>query len=586
MRRRPRSNVLAWGLGVALWLVTTILAGKPDKPKQKPLAPSPRRAQPARRAPTVVAVTVVELAGRQAYLRPGAGAGIRRSAKVVINRKEYAVVQTTDTYSMIEVGENPPHEQDKGQVLVVGEEDDKTVELPKPRPLSTWVHAWPEAEAPANSQSPRFVPLGGGALRDRRFDVRLSAAAGALLPIGQRGTSITRTELNARIHAEPFESVAFDLDLSLQRWFAADLDARAGSHARSAVYVRELLARYANGGIYGGIGRMRYAASTLGTLDGARVRATVADGLSIGAFGGLLPDPVNGAPSLDAQRFGVETIYSRPDTNLRPEAALVLHGSTFEGKLDERRISGVVALYPGLARFGGHFEVSQFDTQNRWNAHAIELTAAGLDASVRVGLFQLGGRFDVRQPERSRWLASFLPASWFCRTVPLPAGSPPGPEPCDGSGGTRANGALNAGVEIDRVSLAVGVTTTGDLGQVGPGVHMTAGFASARMVRIAKGLRMEASGSYSRATYLNMFGVSAGPGLTVLSDALDLSVYYRRTTLEYRSLPTSLVQQGAGGTVMLFPSSAVLFTMQSEAIFGDDAKALMVLGTVMWRPRF
>ncbi|HSO34835.1 MAG TPA: hypothetical protein VLT33_20030, partial [Labilithrix sp.] len=231
---------------------------------------------------------------------------------------------------------------------------------------------------------------------------------------------------------------------------------------------------------------------------------------------------------------------------------------------------------------GGHFEVSNFDPHNEWKASPIELTAGGLDASIRAGVFQFGARADVRQPDRSRWLSSFLPTWWFCRSVPTTTG----PEPCDGSVSTRALGALDVGVELGPVSLTVGGTKIGDLTQTGGAPDMTGGFASGRVVRIAKVARIDASGSYSQATYLKMYGGSAGPGATLFGDALDVSAYYRYTTLEYRSVNTSLLQHGFGTTVMLFPNAAVLFTVQGEAVTGDDANALLLFGTAMWRPRF
>jgi hypothetical protein len=331
---------------------------------------------------------------------------------------------------------------------------------------------------------------------------------------------------------------------------------------------------------------MKYAASTLGTLDGVRLRAPLGAGFSIGAFGGALPHPLSGVPQLVAQRFGIEATYHRPDVPLRPEAALVVHGSTFRGSLDERRISGTLALYPGRTRLGGHFEVSSFDKSNPWGAAPIELTAAGLDASFRAGVFQLGGRFDLRQPVRSKWLASFLPVSWFCRTVPPPSGAPPGPEPCDGGTSTRALGALDAGVEIGNVSLTLGGTTIGDLAQTGGAPSMTGGFASARVVRIAKLVRLDASGSYSKASTLELVGGSAGPGVTLLDDVLDVSAYYRNATLRYRSVDASSVQHGVGATFMLFPAQSVLFTLQGEGITGTDVQAFLFFATAMWRPRF
>jgi hypothetical protein len=530
-------------------------------------------------------VTVVEVAGAQAYLRPGAVGGVLRGSKVTIDRRQYVVTQSTDSFATIAIGDDQLHEQDKGQASVVAEKSAKAVELTKPTPIGTWEHAWPQAEAPASSQTPAFVPL-GSAEHSRRWDVRLSASAGGLLPLGQRGPTLIHAELDARIHAEPFDApAALDLDMSLQRWFDPHLANRDGSDARPTIYLRELLASYGAGGWYGGFGRMRYAAHTLGTLDGARVDAPVGAGFSIGAFGGALPDPLSSAPSTAAERFGVEAIYSRPDAEMRPEVALVAQGSTFEGRVDERRVSGVLGIYPGPSRLGGHFEVSAFEAGNPWGAKPIELTAAGFDTSVRRGIFQVDGRFDVRQPERSRWLASYLPASWFCTTVPLPVGAPAGPEECDGRVSTRAYSTVDVGVQIDRVSLMVGGTRVADLTQTAA-PQVIGAFATGRIVRIARHLRFDASTSYSHATYLDMLGATAGPGATLLDDALDLSVYYRGSTLRYRSIHSSLVQHAAGGSVMLFPNAAVLFALQGEVMTGPDAKALMLFGTATWRPSF
>ena len=60
------------------------------------------------------------------------------------------------------------------------------------------------------------------------------------------------------------------------------------------------------------------------------------------------------------------------------------------------------------------------DELNPWQAPRFEVSAAGLDASVRVGLFQIAGRFDMRLPERSLWLTSYLPLGYLCNTVPDP----------------------------------------------------------------------------------------------------------------------------------------------------------------------
>jgi hypothetical protein len=137
--------------------------------------------------------------------------------------------------------------------------------------------------------------------------------------------------------------------------------------------------------------------------------------------------------------------------------------------------------------------------------------------------------------------------------VPSPAGITSNNEPCDGGVSTRALGEVDAGVEVDNVSVQLGGTTMGDLTQ-GGAPHMIGGFAAGRVVRIEKLLRVEGSANYSTGTDLDMFGGTIGPGFTLLDDALDLSAYYRNATLQYRATTTSVVQHGFGGVAMFFPN--------------------------------
>ncbi len=586
-------SLAALALAGVLALAAPARARPPKKPKPTPVsAPTSARpadaTSPATKTPTRPAgpteVVVVQVAGGRAFLKPGATAGIFRGAHVTLGGKDFIVVQSSDSFAVIDVGEATVREDEKGKATLVDEQVDKPAELPPPQPLATFANAWTPPRPPAESQTPRFVPI-GDMETNRRYDVRISVAGGALVPLGQRGITEGSAQLDARVHAEPFQApVAFDAQAALQDWFASNLDQRAGSSARPVVVVRELLASYRSAGFYGGIGRMRYAASTLGTLDGLKAAVNVGGGFAVGAFGGLLPNPLSAAPSLDAERFGVEGTYRRPDLGMRPEAALVVHGSTFQSNLDERRVSGTFGLYPGPSRLGGHFEVSNFASSNPWGAKAVELTAAGLDTSVRAGPLSFGGRIDVRQPERSLWLGSYLPLSWFCRTRPTAqvAGAP---EVCDGSVSTRAYGEVDAAVEAEPVSVLLGATTTGDLTQSNGAARSVGGFGVARIVHIARVLRIDASGNYAQGTYVNTAGGTLGPGLSLLGDALDVSAYYRLTTLQYRSDSTTLIDHGVGAMVLLFPSSVVALALQAEGMTGDDAQALMVFGTATWRPR-
>ena len=71
---------------------------------------------------------------------------------------------------------------------------------------------------PASSQLPRFVPL-GGALRDRRRDMRLTASGGALLPLDARGSNLGRVDFEARLQPSRSSPSRSDLDVGVQRWF-------------------------------------------------------------------------------------------------------------------------------------------------------------------------------------------------------------------------------------------------------------------------------------------------------------------------------------------------------------------------------
>ena len=582
---RPLRPWTTSGLLCGVACLCTSIGANAARPKGNARPQQSPSHAPASNAPSgSILVTVVETAGSRTYVRPGSAGGVQPGAVVTILGRTYPVVDSSDSFAVIDSGDSPPRDQDQGWATVVERKTQKVVELPKPRPLDTWKDGWTPEEAPADSQQPKFVPL-GDAERNRRFDVQFTFAAGGLIPIGGPvGSSLGEAELNMRLRAEPFASpLGITLDASLQGWAAADLATRVGASTRPLLYVRELLATYTPGGLRADFGRMPYAASTLGALDGVRVQNRVGEGFSVGAFGGLLPNPLSGAPSLDAQRFGVEARYSRSDINVRPEAALVLHGSTFHGVLDERRLSGQFSLYPGPSRVGAYFEVSNFDANNPWRASALELTAAGVDQSIRLGNFEFGARFDVREPERSKWLAAFLPASWFCTTVPAPGSNPTAAEPCNGSVDTRAFAEIDGSVILGNLSLVVGGLTVTDL-TTKTDPNMVGAFATARLVRIERLLRLEASANGSRSTYVDMWGGTAGPGVSLLDDWLDVSAYYRLAVLTYSASNVSLVQHGVGATVVLLPSSQLLFTLQGEGMTGDDTKYLTLFGSATWRP--
>lgn len=559
-------------------------AAKPPAGGVKPPPPPP---PPPAEKPKFVDVTVVEVAAGRAYLQPGAKELVRRGATVTVRNKEYKVIDATDSYAVILIADDANvREKDKGRSTIVEEEEGNKPPPAPPRPLSTWQTAWTPQAPPADTEeNVRFVPLGGQA-RDRRYDVRIGMTSGGYIPLDSRGASLGYVSIDARLHAAPFSvPLALDFDGSVRVYGAGDLSSRVGASTRSIVLVRELMLSYGRAGSwYAGLGRMRYAASTLGSLDGLRLEAPIAGGVSVAGFGGFVPNPLGGQVSPDAQRFGVELKFARPESKLRPEAALVAHGSMFGGRPDERRLSAVFGIYPGKQRFGGHVEVSNFDADNPWKANAVEVTAAGVDSGVRVGPFDFGARFDVIQPERSRWLASFLPTSWFCRTVPG-SGPTPQTEVCDGRSSMRATGAVDAGITVGNFSFMASGNMSGDVTHTASNPRVYGAFGAARLVRIAKVLRLEATASWSDASVLRMGTGSGGVGLTLFDEALDVSVYYRRGQLLYSSLNGFVHHDSVGGMVAIAPHPTLLFTVQAEGTGGSDSNALYLFGTALFRPR-
>ncbi|HEX7672477.1 MAG TPA: hypothetical protein VF395_22945, partial [Polyangiaceae bacterium] len=134
--------------GAVLAFAASAPAAKPGKRRTPP--PAARESPPVEPVHLeeeaspgkTIPVTVVEVAGTQAYLQPGANGGVRRGAKVILGRKEYVVVQATDSFAAIALGEDPPREGDKGQATAQGEQSTKARTLEIPKPLSTWRHAW------------------------------------------------------------------------------------------------------------------------------------------------------------------------------------------------------------------------------------------------------------------------------------------------------------------------------------------------------------------------------------------------------------------------------------------------------------
>jgi len=545
------------------------------------LVTAPASAQRRGRGPSV-SVNVVDMAGGRAFLEPGGEAGIRRDDVVVIGRRRFRVIAVTRSSAVIEVDEGVVAVGNRGRVRISEAAAEETHRLPPVSPVESFEGQWPQAQRPALGQHPEHVDLG---FVETRRDTRLvlSSGGGAILPLGsQEGDALGYGFLRARVHAEPLEGVPLSLDgdAALQLWVAGE---HRGGGSRPLVRVRQLELAYGEqGGLFGALGRLRYAASTIGQLDGIRVRSPALEGFTVGAFGGVVPDPLSGMPSLDASRFGLELAFEPQSAGWRPMIDLVAHGSLFDGALDERRVTAAVQLFPGRARMGAHAEVSLFDQDNPWNAPSADLTGAGVDARVRTGRFQVGARLDLRKPERSRWLASFLPASFLCTAVPQPATIPPTPEPCAQDYDARLLGALDAGVDIGNLALSAGGTAIRTGGR--PGFEQIAGFVQARAVRLLGLLRADASVMVSSGSLLRMLSGQLGLGASLLDGVLDLSVHYHPAIARYEADIGFFAQHGLGTAIIVAPMADLEIDLTADAMLGRDLDALLLLGGVTWRP--
>lgn len=514
-----------------------------------------------------VRVEVVDIAGGRAYLTPGESAGVRRESEVTIHGRRHTVVAASADFAVIEhdgrlrIGE-------RGTAAVSPLREDETRRLPAPTPLATFRGQWPEASLPAETQDPAPVPLGpppGG-----RSFAQLSLGGGTVLPLSGDAESTHRGDLRARVHAEPLHELPLrlDADAAMQLWFARDLDGRDGDETRFPARVRQLEAAYGEAAsTFAALGRLRYASHTLGMLDGARAQAELARGLTLGAFGGLVPDPLDGVLSTEATRFGAEVGYELDDTDLRPRLVLSGHGSRFDGTFDERRLTATADLFPGDAHLGAYGELSLYDGDNPWGAPAQELSAAGIDGTVRLGVLELGARADLQRPERSMWLAANLPPGYLCVSE-----DPAADAPCFGDE-ARYLGSFDVGVRLERVSFGGSVDASAS--ERG-GAEQIGGALRGSVLDLVGPLRLDTALLASEGSLVHMLGARVGVGAVLVRDVLDASLHYQPSLLRYDAEPEAFVEHDVGTRVWLSPAEDLTLSLDADAITGRDVDAVLV----------
>jgi hypothetical protein len=527
-----------------------------------------------------VTVKVVEIAGGRAYLMPGESAGVRVGSTVLFRSRSYRVVGATANHAVIEM---------KGRELVVGMKGvadakvqrSNAASLPKPKPLSAYENQWLEPVLPAAKQEPEYVPLGSWS-DGKQIDLALSTNVGGTIALSD-GESFGRASLRGRMHAEPFEKpFFFDVDFEGQSWFGGNIQNRPGASSRPVIAIRDLQIGYGTAqSAQFGIGRVPFVAVGVRQLDGLRVRSPSWGGFSIGAFGGTVPNPLDNRPTTDTTRFGVELAYQNASLDAQPFVGLSIHGSTFMGDFDERRLNLEFGIFPGNGRLAGHFELNLHDEVNPWQAPRVEVSATGLEGSVRIGLFQIAGRFDMRLPERSLWLTAYLPLGYLCNTVPDPVSSTGNEVVCLNSNDARYFGGLDVSFLFSRVALHAGANLVHS--ETDDQFEQLAGYLQARVLRIADIAWMDFSlAAYAR-SFVSDYAARIGAGVDI-GRVAELSAFYRVSLNQYDADPDGWLQHSAGGVLYFALGHDLDLGLRVDGMFGEDVSVLVLGSNLTWRP--
>ena len=528
-----------------------------------------------------ISVRVVDVAGNTAFVEPGSTAGLVRGSKVVIHGHAFKVTDSTEKSAAIALGRERVAVGETGAADVepgAAAEDNK--KLPPPRPLSAFKDQWPATEVPAASQQVKLVPLGGAIAGGGRAHLAIFGQLfGNLDPKGSGG------QLEARVVGS-FEHIG-------DRPFGADVDAGIrlfgdgfDTGSRTPLFVYAAQVRYgdpADPALM--VGRLRYAATALGMLDGGRVSAHVGQRFELAAFGGLLPDAVSGAPSINASEFGVEAIYDGATSSWHPHVAASMHGTTWKGALDERRLNVTASANHGSTWLDGWLEAQQFDGSNPWGAPSIDLTGAGVTAEWRRRGSHVGVDLTFLRPERSLRLEDALPSlgspagmtlpsDWTCARKPMPGAMP---ETCVGedfwAAATFSAGTAGRWWRLDAV------------GSLGQSQGIAVGGDSSGYIRGELGNRYRLVLAASGGKELYSAWMAADIGVAVSpTPTFDASLTYRPEQLDYQASLGGMSLNSLVADARWSVSPRLDLAVSALGTTGADREVLDLLTTIAWRP--
>jgi len=517
-----------------------------------------------------VAVKVVEIAAGVAYVEPGRAAGIVPGAKVHLGTHDLVVVEATAQTAVVRLDDARVAVGDSGTVDVTpGQLAAGTGKLAAPHPPDAWTGQWPAPVMPAKIQAPKPVPLGAGEAPGHTHVTILGHAYGEVDKTGVGGQAEAR--------------VISSFDVMTDRPLSADVDlaARAyasgwNSGANTPVFLRAAQLRYGDAADPRfAIGRLRYAASSVGMLDGGRA-AMHLGAFELAAFGGLVPDPVNGQPDTSASRFGVEAAYDLAKSAWQPRVALTVSGSTWNSAVDERRLALSGSATHGATFLTSWAELQSFAAGNPFGASAVEVTGAGASGEWRQDGLHLGVDVTFLRPERSLRLLAALPPDWLCTRIPQRGDV--ATEACRGGDSwTAVSG--SAGLRRGPWSL----DAVGSLGTT-HGVTKSVDMSGYLRGELHMGHRwLELGTASGRSSFARWVSADVGFG-TAPSRRYDLSLRYRPELLDYSAGTGAYLLHSLSLDLHYAASTALDLGVSALGTTGADRDAIVLLTTLAWRP--
>ena len=513
-----------------------------------------------------VSVKVIEVAGDVAYVTPGKLAGIAAGNKATFGADQRTVLEVTDDTASIKLD---------GLALAIGQTGSVDA-APKKTAASSdkalraepLVGQWPEVITPAQVQTPKHVPL-GGARRGGAVHVTV-VGSGYAAASRDHGTADGDARLIASWDILTDRPLAADVDVSGRMYsegYDKQLRVPVFVHAAQLRYGSAIDPRFA-------LGRLRFAASSVGMLDGARGAMRFGD-VEIAAFGGIVPDPVSGKPDTSASRFGAEATYDLSTNPWRPRIGVTASGSTWSGQLDERRLAVNASANHDALWLDGWAEAQQFAANNPWGASAIEFTGAGATAEWRQHGTHLGIDLDFMRPERSLRLAAVLPPEWLCSQEPQPGDVA---ETC-ASGDYWTTATASAGTRSGRFTVDA-------YGTIGRSHLIATSLDTSAYIRgeVAFGPhRLFVGGNVGKSSFGSWDAGELGVGTRVWKP-LDLAVRYRAELLDYVAATSFVVMHAVAADLRYPYSTSIDLAMSAIGTTGPDRTVAALLATIVWRP--